>query len=148
MDALTIATVCHAGQVDKAGVPYIEHPVAVANSIDLSEVKALDGFHPEMFAWAIEAAVLHDVIEDTSMTPAGLIELGIDPAVVRTVLLLTYDKKVQSRDDYYTAIKADPLARIVKIADVKHNLGRLGYLNPDDRVRLTTKYTHALEMLS
>jgi (p)ppGpp synthase/HD superfamily hydrolase len=153
MDALTIATVAHAGQRDKAGVPYIEHPKGVAVIATNALISGADGgLHiPNRATGAYnlirDAALLHDVVEDTSVTPEGLIELGVSPETVRIVLLLTYDKTKMTRDQYYAQIKTDPVARLVKISDVRHNLGRLAYLTPEDYERLTVKYTHALEIL-
>lgn len=153
MDALTIATVAHAGQRDKAGVPYIQHPVGVMTIATNSLISGVDGGMqiPGRATGAYnlvrDAALLHDVVEDTSMTAEGLIELGISPEVVRIVLLLTYDKTKQTRDQYYAQITTDPIARLVKLADVRHNMSRLAYLAPEDYERLTVKYTHALEIL-
>ena len=153
VNARTIAVVCHAGQKDKAGVPYIEHPVEVAVLATNALIDGTDGgFHiPRRTTGAFHtiesAALLHDVIEDTSMTAEGLIELGISAEVVRIVLMLTYDRTRMTRDQYYAQIKTDPIARLVKISDVRHNLSRLAYLSPEDNQRLTTKYTHALEVL-
>jgi (p)ppGpp synthase/HD superfamily hydrolase len=153
MDALTIATVAHAGQRDKAGVPYIEHPIGVAAIATTSLISGADrGMQiPNRATGAYrtvhDVALLHDVVEDTSLTAESLIELGISPEVVRIVLLLTYDKNKMTRDQYYAQIVTDPIARLVKLADVRHNMSRLAYLAPEDFERLTIKYTHALEIL-
>lgn len=69
--ARQIATTAHAGQTDKAGRPYIDHPRRVASRlVDLQEQAA---------AW------LHDVIEDTGVTAVDLLKAGIDDAVVQAV---------------------------------------------------------------
>ena len=52
--AIKIASICHEGQVDKAGKPYILHPLTVMESVDTLPEKIL--------------AVLHDTIEDTDTT--------------------------------------------------------------------------------
>ena len=52
--AIAIAAMAHEGQVDKAGMPYILHPLRMMLSVDTPE--------------ACMAAVLHDVVEDTAVT--------------------------------------------------------------------------------
>ena len=57
--ALSIARQAHEGQLDKAGVDYIEHPIYVASQVDTEEEKAV--------------ALLHDVIEDSPVSAKGLL---------------------------------------------------------------------------
>lgn len=142
---LDIATILHAGQVDKAGVDYIEHPKGVAAS--LSHIPGWSDFTPAEMTTAYDAALLHDTLEDTSMTADGLLLLGVKREVVAVVELLTYDGK-ESRDAYYERIKTDKIAKFVKMADVFHNLSRINYLDSVTQIRLTRKYSHALEVLN
>lgn len=128
----------HAGQVDKAGLPYIDHPrrvaVRVAETSDTPE--------------AIVVAWLHDVIEDTGMTLAGLRQLGFSAEVVAAVDALT--RRPGEGDNYYHRVAADDLATVVKLADIWDNSNpeRLALLEPPDRDRLIAKYRHALHVVS
>ena len=133
-----IALLAHAGQVDKAGEPYVKHLKAVADQCD---GKA------KIVAW------LHDVLEDTQIDYVTLkyalnYFLG-DCAddVCRAVLAIT-KLKLESYDDYLKRVKSNPLAREVKIADLKHNmdLSRLSKVTDKDLER-AEKYKRALEFL-
>lgn len=130
--ARRIATEAHAGQIDKAGSPYIDHPRRVAAR--LTDLRA------QAVAW------LHDVIEDTDVTPDDLRGAGIDDDVIAAVQLLT-----RTGDDgaYYARIAADPLAREVKLADIADNTDpeRTALLDPATRGRLAEKYTNARRAL-
>ena len=131
--ALQIARRAHAGQLDKGGRPYIEHPIAVAAMVDTEREKA--------------AALLHDVIEDSGVTAEQLAAKGIDPDVIRAVVALT--KTGEPYDQYLERVKADAIARPVKIADLRHNmdLSRLGK-EPDQRdLERLDKYRKALHYL-
>ena len=132
--AREIATVAHAGQVDKAGKPYIEHPARVAASLN----------DPH----AIAAAWLHDVVEDTSTT---LSSLGAEfpEAVVLAVDALTR-RPDRSSTSYYERIRANPIALAVKLADIADNSepGRLSALPSETQTRLIAKYSEAIELLT
>ncbi len=131
--AKSIAIQAHEGQVDKAGKSYIDHPAAVAVDVSGDVAKAV--------AW------LHDVVEDTSMTFDDLRAAGVASEVIDHLRLLTHDKSVPYLD-YIAAIKGDPVACEVKLADLRHNsdLGRLNTITDKDRERLA-KYQQALEFL-
>lgn len=120
--ALKIATEAHKGQVDKAGVPYINHPLTVASLVDTEEEKIV--------------ALLHDTIEDTSITEQDLIDYGFPNEIVEAVKLLTHNKNVPYMD-YVAKIKDNELARKVKIADLTHNsdLSRLKEITDKDKKR-------------
>ena len=72
--ALSIARQAHEGQLDKAGVDYIEHPIYVASQVDTEEEKAV--------------ALLHDVIEDSHYTAEELLQAGLPETVVTAVKIL------------------------------------------------------------
>lgn len=131
--AKSIAIQAHEGQVDKAGKPYIDHPAVVAAGVS--------GDVPKAVAW------LHDVVEDTSMTFDDLQAAGIAPEVIDHLRLLTHDKSVPYME-YIAAIKGDPVACEVKLADLRHNsdLSRLNTIADKDRERLA-KYQQAIEVL-
>ena len=132
--ALSIARKAHEGQLDKAGVAYIEHPIYVANQVDTEEEKAV--------------ALLHDVIEDSPVSAEELLQAGLPETVVTAVQVLT-KKKEQDYQTYLETVKKNPLARLVKLADLKHNsdLSRLSSITEKDRERLK-KYKKAIDFLS
>ena len=146
--ARAIATVAHAGQVDKAGVDYIRHPEMVATlSLVLATASPHDFTVDELHR--IEAAaLLHDVVEDTPFEGADLLSLGIDDQTVSTVMALTHLAN-EPRRLYYARILRDPMAVIVKQADVEHNSAphRLAGLDPVTRKRLASKYVEARQAL-
>ncbi|HEV7861980.1 MAG TPA: HD domain-containing protein [Acidimicrobiia bacterium] len=122
----------HAGQVDRLGVPYIEHPRAVA---------ALLAGTPE--PWQA-AAWLHDVLEHSDATAADLADAGVPAEVVRLVEVLSRQPD-EDYLDFIGRVCADPAAVRVKIADALHNLdpGRDFGPSPEKRAR----YHQALVML-
>jgi hypothetical protein len=93
-------------------------------------------------------AVLHDVVEDTGITLAGLRELGVPEVVILALSLLTHDKETTSYEDYVRQLKSDPLARKVKLADLRHNMDvrRLHSVGAKEAERLE-KYRRAWAFL-
>ena len=132
--ALSIARKAHEGQLDKAGVDYIEHPIYVASQVDTEEEKAV--------------ALLHDVIEDSSVTAEELLNAGLPETVVTAIQILS-KKKGQDYQTYLENVKSNPLARVIKLADLKHNsdLSRLSSVTDKDLERLE-KYKKAIDYLS
>lgn len=132
--ALAIARKAHAGQVDKAGVDYIQHPLYVASQVETEQEKAV--------------ALLHDVIEDSNITAVYLLASGLPNEVVTAVQILT-KKKGQSYQEYLEKVKTNDLARVVKLADLKHNsdLSRLKTVSNTDYERVK-KYKNAIRYLS
>lgn len=132
--ARSIAEAAHAGQVDRAGAPYILHPQRVASLIDGETAKA--------------AAWLHDVVEDTALTFGDLASMGVSPEVLAPLRLLTHEPGVPY-PEYIGRIKADPVAKAVKLADLSHNsdLSRLPTVGAEDE-RRAEKYRRAIEQLS
>ena len=132
--ALSIATEAHGGQFDKAGIDYIEHPIFVASQVDSEEEKAV--------------ALLHDVIEDSSVTAEELLNAGLPETVVTAVQILS-KKKGQDYQTYLKTVKSNPLARAVKLADLKHNsdLSRLETITDKDLEGLE-KYKKTIDYLS
>jgi (p)ppGpp synthase/HD superfamily hydrolase len=106
-EAVLLAVKAHYGQRDKAGAPYILHPLRL------------------MFRQNSEAArivaVLHDVVEDTPVTLEQLRDSGFAEEVVEAVDCLTHDPR-DSYDEYIAKIKGNPIARIVKLADLEDNM--------------------------
>ncbi|WP_394427459.1 HD domain-containing protein [Streptomyces sp. SGAir0957] len=127
VDALAAAA--HAGQVDKIGVPYIEHVRAVADG--------LVPFGDEL----VMAGLLHDVLEDTDVTGDDLLERGVPARVVVIVRAVTNQADV-TYDETIRRITGDPQATLVKIADNAHNShpARCVRLPADEKERLAAKY--------
>lgn len=123
----------HAGQTDKCGLPYVCHPLHVAESME-DEVTCT-------------AALLHDVVEDTDVTFEDLAEMGFTPEVLRIIRLLTHDPEVPYMD-YVRRIKEDPQAAKVKLSDLRHNcdLTRIDHVAQRDLDRVK-KYKAAMELL-
>ncbi|MCT7371964.1 HD domain-containing protein [Mycolicibacterium llatzerense] len=134
--ALEIAHRAHAVQRDKAGEPYIGHLRRVAGYVDPHNVKA------KAAAW------LHDIKEDQGYADRDLIEAGLPRDVVEVVDLMTR-KLDQDPADYYAAIRANDLAREVKLADLADNTDprRLAKLPAQRQDKLRRKYAHAYEAL-
>ena len=134
--ASRLAWSAHAGQVDRAGRPYSEHVFAVRDLL------APHGPHAQM------AGVLHDVLEDTPITADDLRGRGCPEAVVRAVESVSR-RPGESYGDMVRRAAADPLGRLVKLADNRHNSdeGRLAALPAEQAERLRAKYARAREFL-
>ena len=132
-----IAFVAHRGKHDRSGAPYIDHPGRIAERFD-----------PVTEPVEAAASWLHDVIEDTPVTAQELFEAGVLPAVIHVVQLLTRTPDV-TPDEYYAAIRRDPIARRVKLADIDDNTARwrLRRLDYDTQLRLVEKYRYARQAL-
>lgn len=124
----------HAGQVDKAGKPYIDHPIAVAAAL----VEYGDN--------AVMAGLLHDVVEDTDITLDVLRTLGYPEEVVRAV-----DSVTRRDGELYSKLieraAADPLGCLVKLADNRHNTDRLDNLDEPIRSGMARRYAKARKVL-
>lgn len=135
-DAIVIATNAHKGQFDKAGFPYIYHPLRVMNAVFGDNMKM--------------AAVLHDVIEDTEISYSDLRLAGVPPKVMGALEVLT-KRKSENHADYLTRIveSNNPIAIVVKWADVMDNSSheRISHLSKEDQERVTAKYLKARRML-
>ena len=129
-ETIRLAMKLHDGQRDKAGAPYIAHPLTVMRMV------------PER-AWHV--AVLHDVLEDCLITPEALSDMGYDEEEVIALKLLSRMPE-EKYADYIAKISEsnNELAIAVKIADLYDNLDvRRQYLN----LELTARYRGALRML-
>jgi (p)ppGpp synthase/HD superfamily hydrolase len=122
-DAILLAVKAHHGQKDRAGEPYILHPLRLMFRQD-SEAARI-------------AAILHDVVEDTAVTLEQLREIGFSEDILSAVELLTHDP-LDSYEDYVAKLKTNPIARAVKLADLEDNmrLERVAELTEKDWTRL------------
>lgn len=145
--ATAIAMQAHYGQVDKAGSPYIWHPLAVARlAPTMPEYQHLP---PTYRPLVVAVALLHDVLEDSSVTASDLLEAGVPGRAVEAVEALTHPRH-EPLDRYYARVKEDPIAVVVKLADISHNSqpDRLLHLDEATRERLQAKYQKARLILS
>lgn len=126
--AIMIAAKAHEGQLDKSGKPYILHPMRVMQYLETDDVELQC------------MAMLHDVIEDTSVTYAELREAGMSERVIDGVRAVT-KVKGQTYEEYKEAVFASVDGMLVKRADLTDNsdIRRLKGISPKD-VERTVKY--------
>ena len=106
--AIEIATTAHAGQTDKGGAPYINHPMRVMASVEGEDAKIV--------------AVLHDVVEDCPAWPlARLAAEGFSEAVLTGIAAVT-KREDEDYNSFVLRACADPNGRKVKVADLKDNI--------------------------
>lgn len=143
--AKLIASLAHTGHLDAAGAPYYGHLISVAARAETIRGRMTD----TLDRYEVEAtALLHDVLEDTPVTFDELRIAGIPHTVLTAVSLLTH--RGQPRQPYLEDIAANPLSRLVKIADTLDNTDpvRLAKVTDSERrVRLTVKYNGQLQLL-
>jgi len=130
--AKALAYRAHAGQVDKAGRPYIEHVARVAAAVSDDPVA-------EAVAW------LHDVLEDCDESFGMDIRHGFSIGVLKAVYALTRTVGSDS-NAYYWRISKNRLALRVKLADIADNSSeeRLALLDEKTAARLRRKYAKAI----
>ena len=116
--AIEIAIAAHEGQLDKAGKPYILHPIQVMNRV-CDEYEKM-------------AAVLHDVVEDTAFTLEHLEREGFPDEVLRAIDALT-KRPGETRLEAALRAAADPIARAVKLADNAENMDMSRIPNPTEK---------------
>ena len=133
--AIEIAHEAHRGQSDKAGRPYIEHPLRVM-AAGASEEEKIVG-------------ILHDVVEDSELTIDDLIAEGFAPNIIEALCCITKLSDSEPYDHFIARIKGNPLATAVKLNDLTDNMDirRLPYLSDKDVKRLK-KYLKAYKLLT
>lgn len=131
--AIEIALRAHAGQTGKDGAPYILHPLRLMSRMATDDQRI--------------AAVLHDVIEDSSITLDDLRSEGFPEPILEVVKLLTHEEGI-SYEAYIERLKNHPVARRIKLADLKDNsdIRRLSGIEDRDIERLR-KYHKAWQIL-
>jgi GTP pyrophosphokinase len=133
--AWRFASQYHAGQMRASGEPYMSHPVAVAQILA----------NMRMDAVSIETGLLHDIVEDTSVTTAD-IQKNFGDEVAKCVDGVTKlskidfysaeDRQAESYRKMLLAMVNDIRVILVKLADRLHNMRTLGSLSPDRRERI------------
>jgi GTP diphosphokinase / guanosine-3',5'-bis(diphosphate) 3'-diphosphatase len=116
--AIEIARIAHNGQVDKAGKPYIEHPLRVMNNVETIEEKIV--------------AVLHDAVEDSDLTLEDLTAAGFSDIIVEAIDAIS-KRSEEKRKDYLQRVSNNKIALKVKIADMTDNMDISRIPNPTDK---------------
>ena len=131
--ALKLCFETHKDQLDKSGLPYVFHPFHLAEQMTDEDTTVV--------------ALLHDVVEDSDRTIDDLREMGFSENVISAIEFMTHDPEVPYMD-YVAAIKSNPIAKAVKLADLRHNsdMSRLDNIIPYDEIR-AEKYRKSIELL-
>ena len=131
--ALKLCFEAHKDQIDKSGMPYVFHPFHLAEQMADENTTIV--------------ALLHDVIEDTEYTLDDLRKFGFAEDVLSAISLMTHADDVPYME-YVVKIKTNPIAKAVKLADLKHNsdMSRLDQITQTDEER-AKKYKQAIELL-
>ena len=136
--ALTIARTAHHGQTDKAGKPYIEHPLFISA-------------HPHIKnnIQARILAILHDVIEDTDVTLEQLTNLGFPEDIIRALDAISR-RPGEKRKEYLKRVKGNILALKIKLIDLEHNSDekRLACLDSTVANSLRKRYKKDIDFLT
>ena len=132
-EAMKIAYQAHHGQLDKGGIPYIFHPYHLAEQM------------PDEYTTCV--ALLHDVVEDTDVTLEEL-KATFPAEVIEAVAVMTHGKD-EPYLDYVRRVSKNPLAKIVKLADLRHNSDQTRMENADEATLayFREKYRKAFEIL-
>ena len=132
-EAMKLCFEAHRKQKDKSGIPYVFHPIHLAEQMETEET--------------IIVALLHDVVEDSDYTIEDLRKKGFSDAVLEAISLMTHADGVDYMD-YVAEIKKNPIARVVKLADLRHNsdLTRLEVVDEKALKRRNT-YQEAIALL-
>ena len=132
--AMKLCFKAHKDQVDKSGLPYVFHPFHLAEQMQ-DEATTV-------------TALLHDVVEDSDYTLQDLIDMGFPKEVTDAIALMTHDDAIPYLD-YVRNLKDNPVARAVKLADLKHNsdLSRLDIID-EKALKRVEKYHKAIRILT
>lgn len=131
--ALRVSFEAHKNQTDKSGMPYVYHPFHLAEQMK------------DEYSTCVP--LLHDVVEDSETSLNDLIEAGFPKEVTDAIALMTHDERIPYME-YVAAIKNNPIARVVKQADLRHNsdLSRLDKIDEKTNERVK-KYEQAILLL-
>ncbi len=131
--AMKLCFDAHKDQKDKSGLPYVFHPFHLAEQMETEDTTVV--------------ALLHDVVEDSGYTFADIEEMGFGQTVVDALKLLTHGDDVDYMD-YARCIKDNPIAKAVKLADLRHNsdITRLDTVD-EKALKRREKYLKAMALL-
>lgn len=104
--ALSLVAQHFAGVTDKDGEPYVMHCLRVMMGVDDPRAQLI--------------GLMHDLVEDTSVTLDELRDLGFDDEVIEGVRLVTHTSE-DTYSEYVVRLKGNALARQVKLSDLRDN---------------------------
>lgn len=132
--AMKLCFQAHKDQTDKSGIPYIFHPIHLAEQMKDEDTTVV--------------ALLHDVVEDTDYTLEDLREMGFNERVIAAIALMTHAEGVHYMD-YVAKIKDNPIAKAVKLADLAHNsdITRMDVVD-EKAIARVEKYAKAIRFLN
>ena len=132
--AMKLCFQTHKDQTDKSGIPYVFHPIHLAEQMKDEDTTVV--------------ALLHDVVEDTTYTPEDLAAMGFNDRVIAAIRLMTHDENIPYME-YIAKIKENPIAKAVKLADLAHNSDttRLDTVDAKATARVE-KYAKAIRLLN
>ena len=132
--AMKLCFQAHKDQTDKSGIPYVFHPIHLAEQMKDEDTTVV--------------ALLHDVVEDTAYTPEDLAAMGFNDRVIAAIRLMTHDENIPYME-YVVKIKENPIAKAVKLADLAHNSDttRLDTVDAKATARVE-KYAKAIRLLN
>ena len=132
--AMKLCFQAHMDQTDKSGIPYVFHPIHLAEQMKDEDTTVV--------------ALLHDVVEDTTYTLEDLAAMGFHDRVIAAIRLMTHDENIPYME-YVAKIKDNPIAKAVKLADLAHNSDttRLDTVDAKAAARIK-KYERAIELLN
>lgn len=130
---MALAARAHEGQVDKAGQPYLLHPLRMMLSLSDPAARIV--------------AVLHDVVEDCGVTLDDLRAIGFDETLVRAIDAVTA-RDGENYEQFVERAGRDPIARQVKLADLRDNSDPTRIAEPTERdLARLAKYQRAIAVL-
>lgn len=146
---LKIASEAHATQLDKAKITYLLHPILVSLMVETHDRSVLKrwgcALNEQELIWAQCVALLHDVLEDSTVTVENLRNDHHLPLEICDAVDILTKNEGEDYADYLRRVKANPLSKVVKLADLldNANLDRLPKVTDDDRAR-RKKYLKAM----
>lgn len=131
--AMKLCFTAHRDQTDKSGLPYVFHPFHLAEQMPDENTTV--------------TALLHDVVEDTAYSLEDMRGMGFPEPVLDAIALMTHDESVPYLT-YVAKLRDNPIARTVKLADLRHNsdLSRLDAVDAAALKRVE-KYRRAMALL-
>ena len=132
--AMKLCFQAHKEQTDKSGIPYVFHPIHLAEQMKDEDTTVV--------------ALLHDVVEDTDYTMEDLKAMGFHQRVLEAIQLMTHAEG-EPYMDYVARIKTNPIAKAVKLADLAHNsaITRRDVVDEKAKARVA-KYAQAIRLLN
>lgn len=132
--AMKLCFQAHKDQTDKSGIPYVFHPIHLAEQMIDEDTTVV--------------ALLHDVVEDTEYTIEDLSAMGFNNLVLDAIKLLTHTDSIPYMD-YVAKIKTNPIAKAVKLADLAHNsdITRMDVVD-EKAIARVEKYAKAIKLLT